>query len=324
MKTQQVSVPAPSVAPTDRTAAHHSLAGSPRSGGLLHRGDLPRAGGIGLKPEHFIDLLESRPAIGFVEVHAENYMVPGGPYHHYLSQVHQHYALSVHGVGLSIGGDAPLDEAHLQRLVRLLDRHQPERFSEHLAWSSHGGRFFNDLLPLPYTEARLQRVCEHVDQVQQRLNRQILLENPATYIQFTASSIPETEFLSEVIARTGCGLLLDVNNVYVSCINHGLNSHDYIRALPCERVGEIHLAGFSRDQDAAGAPLLIDSHGSAVAEAVWQLYEFTLELTGPVATLIERDNNLPPLPILLAEALQAQTLLEKRIAAKQPVTESLS
>ncbi|MBV1786800.1 DUF692 domain-containing protein [Marinobacterium sp. D7] len=309
MKTHQLSVPARSATSTERAVAHQSPVGTPPSERL------PRSGGIGLKPEHFVDLLESRPAIGFVEVHAENYMVPGGPYHHYLSRVHQHYALSIHGVGLSIGGDAPLDEAHLQRLVTLLDRHQPEQFSEHLAWSSHSGQFFNDLLPLPYTEMRLQRVCEHVDQVQQRLNRQILLENPATYVQFADSAIPETEFLSEVIARTGCGLLLDVNNVYVSCINHGLSSRDYIRALPHERVGEIHLAGFSRDRDAAGAPLLIDSHGSPVAEAVWQLYEFALELTGPVATLIERDNNLPALPILVAEALQAQALLEQQNSA---------
>jgi len=304
------------VDPVDLSAASPTR----RAARSAQSAELPRACGIGLKPEHFRELLDTRPALGFVEVHAENYMVPGGPYHHYLSRVHEHYALSIHGVGLSIGGDAPLDEAHLQRLVELLDRHRPERFSEHLAWSSHGGHFFNDLLPLPYTEARLQRVCEHVDQVQRRLNRQILLENPATYVQFADSAIPETEFLSEVIARTGCGLLLDVNNVYVSCINHGLNSRDYIRALPCDRVGEIHLAGFTRDRDAAGAPLLIDSHGSPVADAVWQLYEFALDLTGPVATLIERDNNLPPLPMLVAEALQAQTLLERQHSAEREAT----
>lgn len=291
MKIQSVSVPS-------------------RSASLPGHSTLPYGGGIGLKPEHFRALLDSEPALSFVEVHAENYMVPGGPYHHYLHRIHERYALSIHGVGLSIGGDAPLDESHLQRLVTLLERHQPECFSEHLAWSSHGGQFLNDLLPLPYTEARLQRVCEHVDRVQQRLKRQILLENPATYVQFSASAIPETEFLSAVIARTGCGLLLDVNNVYVSCINHGLNSRDYIRALPCDRVGEIHLAGFNRDSDAAGTPLLIDSHGSPVADAVWQLYEFALEQTGAVATLIERDNNIPPLPILVAEALKAQQLLD--------------
>lgn len=274
-------------------------------------GPLPTGGGIGLKPEHFRELLDTGPALSFVEVHAENYMVPGGPYHHYLHKIHEHYALSIHGVGLSIGGDAPLDEAHLQRLATLLERHRPERFSEHLAWSGHSGHFLNDLLPLPYTESRLRRVCEHVDQIQHRLNRQMLLENPATYIQFSESVIPETEFISEVVARTGCGLLLDVNNVYVSCINHGLNSRDYIRSLPVDCVGEIHLAGFSRDTDAVGAPLLIDSHGAPVADAVWKLYEFALEQTGAVATLIERDNNIPPLPILVAEALKAQSILER-------------
>ncbi|KEA64624.1 hypothetical protein ADIMK_1077 [Marinobacterium lacunae] len=309
MKTQPNLVPTRLATPAGETAAHHNLKAPSRFN------TLPVSAGIGLKPEHYQALLDQLPEIGFLEVHAENYMVAGGPYHHYLSRLHEHYALSIHGVGLSIGGDAPLDEHHLSRLVTLLDRHPPERFSEHLAWSSHSGEFFNDLLPLPYTEERLKIVCEHVDQVQTRLKRQILLENPATYVQFAASSIPETEFLSAVVERTGCGLLLDVNNVYVSCINHGLNSRDYISALPCNRVGEIHLAGFSRDTDAAGAPLLIDSHGAPVADAVWNLYAYALELTGPVATLIERDNNIPPLPILVGEALRAQNLLLSRVDA---------
>lgn len=271
---------------------------------------LPRGAGISLKPEYYQPLLETRPPVAFLEVHAENYMMDGGPSHHYLHRIHDHYPLSIHGVGLSIGGQAPLDESHLARLERLLARHQPEMFSEHLAWSSHDGHYFNDLLPLPYDESRLRLVCEHIDQVQTRLGRPMLLENPATYVQFADSSLEEAQFLSEVIARTGCGLLLDVNNVYVSCINHGRNSRDYLQALPLAQVGEIHLAGFSHDRDAGSAPLLIDSHGSPVAEAVWELYLFTLALTGPVPTLIERDNNLPPLSVLLAEATRADQLLQ--------------
>jgi len=292
----RVADPGPAV--TDSPAAFHPNAG------------LPAAAGISLKPEHFATLLETRPALGFLEVHAENYMVPGGPYHHYLEQIHRLYPLSIHGVGLSIGGSGPLDEAHLERLQQLLRRHSPEAFSEHLAWSTHAGSYLNDLLPLPYDEYHLDRVCDHVDQVQERLARPMLLENPATYVQFANSHLAETQFLGEVIQRTGCGLLLDVNNVYVSCINHGHSSRDYIRALPLQQVGEIHLAGFSHDQAAGHAPLLIDSHSTPVAEAVWELYRFTLSLTGPRPTLIERDNDLPPLPRLVAEADTAARLLK--------------
>lgn len=277
---------------------------------------LPVGAGIGLKPEHFQPLLDTRPALAFVEVHAENYMVAGGPFHHYLQRIHEHYALSIHGVGLSIGGSEPLDETHLDRLATLIKRHQPERFSEHLAWSSHNGRFMNDLLPLPYNRERLQIVCDHVDRVQERLGLQMLLENPATYLQYSASSYAEPDFLAEVIRRTGCGLLLDVNNVYVSAINHGFSSHDYIAALPCDRVGEIHLAGFARDNDSRGSPLLIDSHDAPVADSVWKLYDYALQQTGATATLIERDANLPPLPILVAEA---QTAADKLSTVAQEV-----
>ncbi|WP_084404143.1 DUF692 domain-containing protein [Marinobacterium litorale] len=264
--------------------------------------------GIGLKPEHFEAILTQRPPLQFVEVHAENYMMAGGPGHHYLSRIHEHYQLSVHGVGLSIGGDADLDIAHLKRLSELLERHQPECFSEHLAWSTHSGCFLNDLLPVPYTQARLQQVCDHIDQTQTYLKRQMLLENPATYLQYRSSQMAETEFINEVLQRTGCGLLLDINNVYVSCINHGWNSAHYINALPLDRIGEIHLAGFSRDQDDLGAPLLIDSHDAPVAKAVWTLYRQTLERCGPKPTLIERDGNLPSLTTLADEALQAASI----------------
>jgi uncharacterized protein (UPF0276 family) len=272
---------------------------------------LPAKAGLGLKPEHFRQIVETWPELGFFEVHAENYMVDGGPFHHYLTRIRERYPLSVHGVGLSIGGDHPLDTTHLNRLARLLQRYEPESFSEHLAWSSHGDVFLNDLLPVPYIEQKLERVCAHIDQVQTRLKRQMLLENPATYVEFSDSTMDETVFISEVVRRSGCGLLLDINNVYVSCVNHNRDPYPYLRALPLEAVGEIHLAGFARERDANGDLLLIDSHGSAVAEAVWQLYEYALSLAGPQATLIERDADIPPLDVLLAETLKAEKLLQQ-------------
>ena len=275
-----------------------------------HAKPLPARAGVGLKPAHFREISETQPDIGFFEVHAENYMVPGGPYHHYLSRIREHYPLSIHGVGLSIGADAALDIDHLDALAVLLARYQPQSFSEHLAWSTHGPAFLNDLLPLPYNTATLQRVCDHIDQVQSHLGRRMLLENPATYLEFTASTWDEASFLTEVLRRTGCGLLLDVNNVHVSSINHGRDAHAAIRALPLAQVGEIHLAGFARAQDGNGDLLLIDSHGAPVAQAVWALYAFTLGLTGPVATLLERDNEVPAWPVLLADAnLADQQLL---------------
>ncbi|MCJ7555814.1 MAG: DUF692 domain-containing protein [Gammaproteobacteria bacterium] len=277
---------------------------------------LPRQAGLGLKPEHFQQILDTLPELGFFEVHAENYMVDGGPFHHYLTRIREQYPLSIHGVGLSIGGDTPLDARHLARLACLLNRYQPESFSEHLAWASHGEVFLNDLLPLPYIEQKLERVCMHIDQVQTHLKRTMLLENPATYVEFADSTMDETVFISEVIHRSGCGLLLDINNIYVSCVNHNRDPYAYIRALPLEAVGEIHLAGFAREQDANGDLLLIDSHGSAVAEAVWQLYEYALRLVGPIATLIERDADIPTLDVLLAESRQAEKLLQ---AAKHNV-----
>lgn len=271
---------------------------------------LPARGGLGLKPEHFRTILETRPDLGFFEIHAENYMVDGGPFHHYLTQIRSHYPLSIHGVGLSIGGDGALDEAHLARLASLISRYEPESFSEHLAWSSHGEIFLNDLLPAPYNTATLQRVCDHIDHVQERLGRHMLLENPATYVEFAASTLAETDFIGEVVKRTGCGLLLDVNNVYVSCTNHGRDPQAYIEAFPLAATAQIHLAGFAQDVDTTGAPLLIDSHGAPIAQAVWDLYRFTLAITGPLPTLIERDNDIPAFPILLAEAQQAEMLLQ--------------
>lgn len=267
---------------------------------------LARRAGLGLKSEHWHTVLATLPDIGFFEVHAENYMVAGGPFHHYLGLIREQYPLSLHGVGLSIGGEGPLSQAHLARLVVLIERYQPQSFSEHLAWSSHGPVFLNDLLPLAYDDATLKRVCEHVDQVQTTLKRPMLLENPSTYLQFQRSTLDETDFIREVIRRTGCGLLLDVNNVYVSCINHQQDPLAYIDALPLHAVGEIHLAGFAEDSDSLGDRLLIDDHGAPIDNAVWQLYQQALQRTGPVATLIERDNDVPAFSVLHAEARQAE------------------
>lgn len=290
------------------TTARHFL--PPGVGGSAPRArTLPARSGLGLKPEHFRSILETLPDLGFLEIHAENYMVEGGPYHHYLAKIRSHYPLSIHGVGLSIGAEAGLDEAHLDRLAALIKRYEPQSFSEHLAWSSHGGVFLNDLLPLPYHAETLHRVCAHIDRVQERLQRRMLLENPATYVEFADSTFGEADFIGELVRRTGCGLLLDVSNVHVSCVNHGRDPQAFITALPLAATGQIHLAGFARDVDAAGDPLLIDSHGAAVADEVWRLYRFALEMLGPVPTLIERDNDVPAFPVLLAEARKAEAML---------------
>jgi uncharacterized protein (UPF0276 family) len=278
---------------------------------FFNRCALPQRGGLGLKPQHVDTVLSTRPSVGFFEVHAENYMVAGGPLHHYLTRIRADYPLSIHGVGLSIGGEAALDESHLARLSQLIDRYQPESFSEHLAWSSHHDVFYNDLLPAPYHHATLSGVCDHIDQVQTRLRRQMLLENPATYVAFSSSTLDEGEFLSEVIKRTGCGLLLDVNNAYLSCLNHHRDCYAYLESLPLFAVGEIHLAGFAEDSDAAGAPLLIDTHGAPVADAVWALYQWVIDQLGAKPTLIERDQNLPEFSCLLAEAQRAEYLMSR-------------
>lgn len=271
---------------------------------------LPARAGLGLKSQHLHEVLSERPDVGFWEVHAENYMVAGGPAHRGLKAIREHYPLSLHGVGLSIGTEGPLDTDHLHRLRALIQRYEPAVFSEHLAWSSHGGNFFNDLLPVPYDKNTLDRVCAHVDLVQSRLARRILIENPSTYVEFVRSTMSETQFLTELVARTGCGLLLDVNNAYVSAVNHGRNPQAYIDEFPLEAVGEIHLAGFTEDVDAAGDRLLIDTHSSNIDREVWSLYAYALSALGrPIATLIERDGNVPPLCALLAEAQQADAVL---------------
>lgn len=271
---------------------------------------LPKRAGVGFKPEHFRSIIDASQSLGFFEVHAENYMGAGGPPHAQLSKLREDYALSIHGVGLSIGSMQPLDQAHLARLKILCDRYEPESFSEHLAWSSHDTVFLNDLLPLPYTLETLKHVAGHIDQVQNALKRQMLLENPATYITFTESTLEEVDFLAELVARTGCGLLLDVNNVFVASTNHQLDPRHYLARFPLEHVREIHLSGHSETVDDHGATLLIDSHDTAVKDPVWTLYEEVLARTGPIATLIEWDNDVPDWPTLHAEAQSAERLLQ--------------
>src|SRR5271165_3344819 len=276
--------------------------------------------GVGFKAEHFDAILESRPKLGFFEIHAENYMGAGGPPHRRLEAIRADYGVSLHGVGLSIGSPAPLDINHLARLVKVAGRYQPELVSEHLAWSTHEGAFFNDLLPLPYTEETLERVAEHIDAVQSALRRTILLENPSTYVAFAETAIAETEFLAEIVRRTGCGLLLDVNNVFVSATNHGRDPFHYLADFPLRAVGEIHLAGYADDRDDAGLPLLIDAHDSPVRDAVWALYADTMRRMGPIPTLIEWDNDVPAWPALFAEARRAGRAMREAVELRsEPV-----
>lgn len=279
---------------------------------------LPAAAGIGLKAVHYPDYFEDADPPAFVEVHAENFMGAGGSPHAWLTRIRERSSLSLHGVGLSIGGEAALDREHLGRIASLIGRYQPASFSEHLAWSSHGDSYFNDLLPIPYDGRSLQRVCEHIDQVQAALRLQMLLENPATYVEFDSSTWDETAFIAEIIRRTGCGLLLDVNNAYVSSINHGRDPRAYLAGLALPVVGEVHLAGHATDTDGNGDPLLIDNHGTPVCAAVWTLYSELLERIGPVATLIEWDNDVPDYGVLRAEARQAERCLESTRSALPP------
>lgn len=271
---------------------------------------LPAAPGLGFKSEHFPAFRDGRPDLGFLEIHAENYMGDGGAPHAMLTELRGDYALSLHGVGLSIGGPGALDSAHLDRLKALCDRYKPDSFSEHLAWSSHGNEYLNDLLPLPYTAHTLQRVCQHIDHLQHFLGRQMLLENPSTYVIFEQSTIPETEFMAEIVRRTGCGLLLDVNNVFVSCTNHRADPYAYLDAFPLLAVAEIHLGGHDQE-DLPDGPLLIDAHGSEVADPVWALYAEVIARAGRLPTLIEWDNDVPDFPVLMAEADRARAILER-------------
>ena len=270
---------------------------------------IPARAGVGLKAQHYRAILDTNPSIGFFEVHAENYMGAGGPPHRYLTEIRSRYPLSLHGVGLSLGADRELDRDHLGRLKALIGRYEPGLFSEHLAWSTHDRAFFNDLLPLPYTAETLARVVAHIDEVQEALGRQMLLENPSTYLAFAESTYAETDFIAEIVRRSGCGLLLDVNNVYVASINQQWDPVRYIDAYPLAAVQEIHLAGHSRDADDKGRPLLIDSHDRHVDEIVWGLFEHAIGKLGPTPVLIEWDAKLPAWPELQGEAGRAEAIM---------------
>ena len=267
--------------------------------------------GTSFKHEHLTSILADGPQTGFFEVHAENYMGAGGPPHQALERIRRDYPVSLHGVCMSIGGGQPLDRAHLVRFRALVERYEPALVSEHLAWSTHETTYFNDLLPLPYTEATLARVCEHIDEVQEAIGRPILLENPSTYVFFASSTMSETDFIRAIARRTGCGLLLDVNNVFVSATNHGYGALDYLADFPLADVGEIHLAGHAEQSDDEGDLLLIDSHDRPVADAVWTLYEIVVSRSGPIPTLIEWDSKIPEWPVLRAEAAAAQAILDR-------------
>ncbi|MCP5072945.1 MAG: DUF692 domain-containing protein [Rhodobacteraceae bacterium] len=277
-------------------------------------GKIPNRAGVGYKAQHLDGILKDTDAIGWLEIHAENYMGDGGRPIAQLKHLREQFPISCHGVGLSIGAEGPLDVDHLARLKYLVDWLQPGLFSEHLAWSTHDSHFLNDLLPVPYTMTTATRVADHVDQVQQAVGRQMLLENPSTYVAFTESDMSETDFLKEVAKRTGCGLLLDVNNVFVSATNQNFSPNDYIDAFPLDLVGEIHLGGHEEDADDTGATLLIDSHSREVVDPVWKLYEYTLARSGPRPTLIEWDNDIPEWKVLANEARLADAILVKKSA----------
>ena len=270
---------------------------------------LPHAPGVGYKPQHFNDITADAGSVEWLEIHAENYMGDGGRPLAQLHHLSEHFAISVHGVGLSIGGEGPLDEDHLARLKHLVGWLNPASFSEHLAWSTHGAEFLNDLLPLPYTNDSLTRIADHIDQVQTTVGRKMLLENPSSYLAFEESTWEETDFLAELTKRTGCGMLLDVNNVFVSATNLDLDPRAYIDAYPLEKVEEIHLGGHDEDHDDDNKPLLIDSHGAAIADPVWALLDYTLAKSGPRPVLVEWDNDVPDWPTLRDEAEKANAAL---------------
>ena len=267
---------------------------------------VPAQVGVGLRAPHYRELLDRLPELGFLEVHSENYFGAGGQPHHFLQRLRGRYPLSLHGVGLSLGSAEPIDMAHLRRLKILIERYQPGLVSEHLCWSSVGGHHLNDLLPLPYTEEALGIVARKLSQAQDYLGRQILLENISSYLEFAASDIPEWQFLAELVKLSGCGILLDVNNIYVNAVNHGCDAAQFILNVPREAVQEIHLAGFDQ-----GADLLIDTHGKPVHGDVWKLYRLALQRFGPVPTLIEWDTDIPPLDVLLGEADKAKIMLQQ-------------
>lgn len=278
------------------------------AGSRIDHDPIPAAAGIGLRFQHHGAVIDERPVVAWMEVHPENYMGGGKPLR-YLEAIRRDYPLSLHGVGLSLGSADGLDERHLTRLERLVARLQPGLVSEHLAWSGTDGQHFGELLPLPLTEEALAVLCRNVARTQDFLGRRILLENPSTYLRYRHSAIPEWDFIAAVARHTGCGILCDVNNIFVSACNHGFDARTYLRALPAHCIGEIHLAGHSRRAFDDGRSIRIDDHGSRVCGEVWALYEESVALFGRVPTLVEWDTAVPPLAVLLGEAAKAQSIM---------------
>ncbi len=274
---------------------------------------IPAQAGIGLRGQHYRAVLETRPPVGWFEVHSENYFGGGGRPLYFLERIRADYPLSLHGVGLSLGSTDPLNLAHLRRLKDLVARFEPTFVSEHLSWSSVGGRYLNDLLPLPYSAEALVHIVERIGRVQEYLGRQILVENISRYLSYEHSTLPEWEFVAEAARRSGCRILLDINNIYVNAVNHGFDERAYVDAIPRELVQEIHLAGFTRNRFEDGE-IIIDSHNRPVADPVWALYRHALERLGPQPTLIEWDSDLPALTVLVEEARKADALLEAQYA----------
>ena len=283
---------------------------TPQSAGWKTRSSIPAEAGIGLRFQHHQAVLDTRPEVAWLEVHTENYMGGGTPLR-YLDAIRRDYPISLHGIGLSLGSAEGIDLSHLERIRRVIERFEPGLVSEHLSWSIVANTYLGDLLPLPMTDEAMDVVCRHVNQTQAFLQRRILIENPSTYLRFAHSTIPEWEFLAAVAQRTGCSILCDVNNIFVSACNHGWDASAYLAALPAPAIGEIHLAGHAVRQLDNGKVLRIDDHGSRVPAPVWALYVEALARFGPVSTLIEWDTDIPPLEVLLAEAAQAAIHLER-------------
>ena len=265
---------------------------------------IPVQAGIGLRSHHFRDILDAPPPVAWMETHPENYFGDGGAPLRILERIRSRYPLSFHGVGLSLCSTDPIDRAHLRKLNVLIDRFEPAFVSEHLSWSSVGGRFLNELLPLPYTSESLDHVCARIDEVQTILQRPLLIENITRYLTWRDSTIPEGAFMAEAAQRTGCGILLDLNNAYVNAVNFGLDPIEFLNAIPAQAVQEIHLAGFDRF-----GRMLIDTHGQPVYPEVWSLYQWAIHHFGPRPTLIEWDTNLPPLSVLVEQAMKADAIL---------------
>lgn len=269
-----------------------------------HFAPIPAQAGIGLRSHHFREILDAPPPVAWMETHPENYFGDGGLPLRVLERIRGRYPLSFHGVGLSLGSIDPIDHVHLHKLKALIDRFDPAFVSEHLSWSSVGGRFLNELLPLPSTEESLNHVCSRIDEIQNALQRPLLVENITRYLTWRDSTIPEGEFIATVSRRTGCGILLDLNNVYVNAVNFHMDPFEFLDAIPAAAVWEIHLAGFDRF-----GRWLIDTHGETVYPEVWGLFQWAIHHYGPRPTLIEWDTNMPPVSVLVDQAQEADAIL---------------